>query len=388
MQLTEKQKSEGWRIVKFGEIAKSVSKRVNPTIEDSEKYIGLEHLESGKLDISVWGSEVPLKGQKLQMKKGDILFGKRNAYLKRVSIAPIDGIFSAHGMILNACGKLILEDYLPYLMQSNMFMERAIAISEGSLSPTIKWKTLARQSFPLPPIPLQKEYLKLLNAGRTSLQAVDKALIDLISLKRIMISKSFANTINDEDKSNLVKFSTVTEVVSGQVDPKVSPYKSLPHIAPDNMEQKTGRLLGYNTAEQDGVTSGKYHFDESWILYSKIRPNLRKICWPKIEGICSADVYPLRGKNGLLTEYLFYLMQSEHFNQYAVSVSMRSGFPKINRDDLGAYKLVVPDEEYQANIVKSLKEVDLQYEQLLKHKKSLIFTNQKALDEIVSKGTA
>lgn len=388
MQLTDKQKSEGWRIVKFGEIAKSVSKRVNPTIEDSEKYIGLEHLESGKLDISVWGSEVPLKGQKLQMKKGDILFGKRNAYLKRVSIAPIDGIFSAHGMILNACGKLILEDYLPYLMQSNMFMERAIAISEGSLSPTIKWKTLARQSFPLPPIPLQKEYLKLLNAGRTSLQAVDKALIDLISLKRIMISKSFANTINDEDKSNLVKFSTVTEVVSGQVDPKVSPYKSLPHIAPDNMEQKTGRLLGYNTAEQDGVTSGKYHFDESWILYSKIRPNLRKICWPKIEGICSADVYPLRGKNGLLTEYLFYLMQSEHFNQYAVSVSMRSGFPKINRDDLGAYKLVVPDEEYQANIVKSLKEVDLQYEQLLKHKKSLIFTNQKALDEIVSKGTA
>ena len=140
--------------------------------------------------------------------------------------------------------------------------------------------------------------------------------------------------------------------------------------------------------EQDGVTSGKYHFDESWILYSKIRPNLRKICWPKIEGICSADVYPLRGKNGLLTEYLFYLMQSEHFNQYAVSVSMRSGFPKINRDDLGAYKLVVPDEEYQANIVNSLKEVDLQYEQLLKHKKSLIFTNQKALDEIVSKGTA
>ncbi len=388
MQLTEKQKSEGWRIVKFGEIAKSVSKRVNPTIEDSEKYIGLEHLESGKLDISVWGSEVPLKGQKLQMKKGDILFGKRNAYLKRVSIAPIDGIFSAHGMILNACGKLILEDYLPYLMQSNMFMERAIAISEGSLSPTIKWKTLARQSFPLPPIPLQEEYLKLLNAGRTSLQAVDKALIDLISLKRIMISKSFANTINDEDKSNLVKFSTVTEVVSGQVDPKVSPYKSLPHIAPDNMEQKTGRLLGYNTAEQDGVTSGKYHFDESWILYSKIRPNLRKICWPKIEGICSADVYPLRGKNGLLTEYLFYLMQSEHFNQYAVSVSMRSGFPKINRDDLGAYKLIVPDEEYQANIVNSLKEVDLQYEQLLKHKKSLIFTNQKALDEIVSKGTA
>ncbi|WP_261857406.1 restriction endonuclease subunit S [Photobacterium sanguinicancri] len=148
--MIQQQLIENWKVVKFGDIAEHISERVNPKVGDEKKYIGLEHLDSGSLKVKRWGSNVILKGQKLAMKKGDILFAKRNAYLKRVAIAPFSGIFSAHGMVMRPKSEHIVEELLPFIMQSNVFMNRAVAISEGSLSPTIKWKTLSRQEFCLP----------------------------------------------------------------------------------------------------------------------------------------------------------------------------------------------------------------------------------------------
>lgn len=152
---------EDWQSVRFGDIAIQVSERANPRPGDEKEYVGLEHLDSGSLIVKRWGGDVVLKGQKLVMKKGDILFAKRNAYLKRVALAPFDGLFSAHGMVLRPTGNMILPEFLPHFMQSEQFMNRAIAISEGSLSPTIKWKTLAEQKFVIPPAEVQKKIVEV-----------------------------------------------------------------------------------------------------------------------------------------------------------------------------------------------------------------------------------
>jgi type I restriction enzyme S subunit len=96
------------------------------------------------------------------MRKGDILFAKRNAYLRRVAIAPHDGFFSAHGMILRAKPDVILPEFLPFLMMSDRFMNRAIEISVGSLSPTINWSTLKLQEFDLPPLDQQRRIAEIL----------------------------------------------------------------------------------------------------------------------------------------------------------------------------------------------------------------------------------
>ena len=77
-------------------------------------------------------------------------FGKRRAYQRKVAVADWDCICSAHAMVLEAIPGKILPDFLPFFMQSNQFMERAVEISEGSLSPTIKWKNLEQQSFIIP----------------------------------------------------------------------------------------------------------------------------------------------------------------------------------------------------------------------------------------------
>jgi type I restriction enzyme S subunit len=162
IELSEKQIKDGWQIVKFGEIAKNISKRVEPSVTDLEVYVGLEHLDPQSLRITRRGVPADVKGQKLRVRPGQIIFGKRRAYQKKVAVADFEGICSAHAMVLEEVVGKIIPGLLPFFMQSDMFMDRAVAISEGSLSPTIKWKTLAIQEFPLPPIERQKEILEVL----------------------------------------------------------------------------------------------------------------------------------------------------------------------------------------------------------------------------------
>ncbi|EPP3357639.1 restriction endonuclease subunit S [Acinetobacter baumannii] len=147
--------------VKFGEIAKHISKRVEPSETTLGVYVGLEHLDPDSLKITRHGVPSDVAGQKLLVKKGQIIFGKRRAYQRKVAVADWDCICSAHAMVLEAIPGKILPDFLPLFMQSNQFMERAVGISEGSLSPTIKWKNLEQQSFVIPNIDFQEKAIEL-----------------------------------------------------------------------------------------------------------------------------------------------------------------------------------------------------------------------------------
>lgn len=116
---------------RFDQIAFNSTAKKKPTDDDKEHYIGLEHLDSDCLSITRWGSDVAPTGEKLLMKKGDILFGKRRAYQRKVGIAPFDGIFSAHGMVLRPNEEVINKDFFPFFISSDQFMERAVRISVG-----------------------------------------------------------------------------------------------------------------------------------------------------------------------------------------------------------------------------------------------------------------
>lgn len=141
---------------RFDKIAFNSTAKKKPTEEDKEHYIGLEHLDSDCLTVTRWGSDVAPTGEKLLMKQGDVLFGKRRAYQRKVGIAPFDGIFSAHGMVLRPNEEVIDKDFFPFFISSDQFMERAVRISVGGLSPTINWKDLREQEFNIPSLPEQK----------------------------------------------------------------------------------------------------------------------------------------------------------------------------------------------------------------------------------------
>jgi type I restriction enzyme S subunit len=142
----------------FSDIAFNSKAKKRPTQEDCEHYVGLEHLDTGSLVVRRWGAESPPVGDKLVMRKGDVLFGKRRAYQRKVAIAPFDGIFSAHGMVLRPNERVVDPRFFPFFLRSDRFMGEAVRISVGGLSPTINWSDLSALEFDLPDLSNQRAF--------------------------------------------------------------------------------------------------------------------------------------------------------------------------------------------------------------------------------------
>lgn len=165
-----------WSAHRFDEMAVIVNDRIdNPREADEQYYVGLEHLDSDSLTIRRWGSPLDVEATKLRFKKGDIIFGRRRVYQRKLAVADFDGICSAHAMVLRAKPKVALPAFLPFFMQSDIFMDRAREISVGSLSPTINWKTLAQEEFALPPIEEQLRIADLLISATAAAESLRKA---------------------------------------------------------------------------------------------------------------------------------------------------------------------------------------------------------------------
>ena len=181
--------SKDFEIVRFEKIAINISERVEPKKTELTTYVGLEHLDADNLRIERTGTPDDVIGTKLKIYKGDIIFGKRRAYLRKVAVSHFDGIASAHSMILRANENHIEKDFLPFFMQSDAFMNRAVQISEGSLSPTIKAKTLAQQEFILPKKEKQKELFLLFRQFDTTMHQLKQQKTTLKQLKQKLLNE-------------------------------------------------------------------------------------------------------------------------------------------------------------------------------------------------------
>ncbi|MDQ8262179.1 restriction endonuclease subunit S [Enterococcus faecium] len=139
------------------------------------------------------------------------------------------------------------------------------------------------------------------------------------------------------------KWYDTVNMSTDMVDPKEGEYDDLPHIGPGNIESFTGRILNnVNTVREDNLISGKFHFNSGDIIYGKINPQLAKYAYVNFEGLTSADTYVLKSHNGIIQDFLFVILQTKDFYKYSVSVSMRTGMPKINRDELNQYNYLSP----------------------------------------------
>jgi len=152
-------------------------------------------------------------------------------------------------------------------------------------------------------------------------------------------------------------FAKVCGIDSALVDPREPTYSDLVHVGGANIESENGTLIDLKTAREEGLKSGKFKFDDSMVLYSKIRPYLMKVVRPDFEGLCSADIYPLSPKTEYLNrDFLYHLLLSPEFTEFAIAGSARAGMPKVNRDHLFSYELDLPPLAEQRRIVGILDE--------------------------------
>lgn len=194
---------------RFDQIAINSTEKKKPVEEDRFTYLGLEHLDSGTLKVTRFGSEVAPIGEKLVMHKGDVLFGKRRAYQKKVAIAPFDGIFSAHGMVLRPKENVIDKDFFPLFISSDYFLDAAIKISVGSLSPTINWRDLKELEFELPDMDSQRKLAEVLWSINDTMEAYKKLISATDELVKSQFMEQFSMSQAESNGWSIVPVSSV-----------------------------------------------------------------------------------------------------------------------------------------------------------------------------------
>ena len=352
--MTESQKLKpGWKIVKFGDIANNVAERVNPSEANTDIYVGLEHLDPETLHLCKWGHPSDVTGQKLVFKKGDVIFGRRRAYQRKLALAEFDGICSAHAMVVRAKPEIILPEFLQFFLQSDMFMERAIEISVGSLSPTINWKTLRVQEFPLPPLWEQKVVAEVLLA--CSLEQKSKNLVfekfkELMSIKTSQI----ARYLNPKDQTfdwEILKLGKIFDhkkdkgysdlpTLSVTIDGKIVPRNSLKR----NVEDKTG-------------PEKCFRVDPSDIAYNTMRMWQGACGLATTSGVIS-PAYTVISCNSEdhLPEFWIRLFRSrwlkKTFERFSTGVA--SDRWRLYYHDFSAIKVKKPPQNFQSNVLQDL----------------------------------
>ncbi|VTZ25813.1 Type I restriction-modification system, M subunit (fragment) [Methylocella tundrae] len=186
------------------------------------------------------------------------------------------------------------------------------------------------------------------------------------------------------DQWREVSFFEAVSIVSGQVDPKNEPYRSMVLIGSEHIESGTGMILSLKSAAEQGAISGKYLFRRGDILYGKINPHLKKVAIAPFDGICSADIYPLRPRHGYSSRFLLSVLLAKEFTEFSVSLSARSGIPKINREELAGFRFRVPDEVEQESIALVLNDIDEELATLEKHISKLRAVAQAATQALLS----
>lgn len=338
---------------KFAQIAFNSTDKKKPTDEDKMHYIGLEHLDPGSLQVTRWGSEVAPKGEKLLMKKGDVLFGKRRAYQKKVAIAPFDGIFSAHGMVLRPKTDVIDPDFFPLFIASDYFLDAAIKISVGSLSPTINWRDLKELEFELPSIDVQKNLTRVLWA----LIETKESYADLIQKTDELVKSQFIEMFGDaENRVSLESLCTV--FADGDwIESKDQANEGIRLIQTGNIgnaeyinKDERARFISDETFDRLSCTE-VFPGD---VLISRLPDPIARCCIvPNIgqRAITAVDCTIVRFKKEILPDYFKEYTLTPDYSHQVQNFVTGSTRQRISRKNLGAITVPVPELEEQKTFV-------------------------------------
>ena len=371
-----------WIKVRFDEIVEIVKDRIdNPSNSGLEYFIGLEHLDTDCIRIKRFGFAEDVKSSKFICKKGDILFGRRRTYLRKLAISDRDAVVSTDAMIFRPIEDKIYPDFLPCFMQSSIFWKTVHANSEGSMSPRIKWKTLAKQEFWIPTIEEQKRISEILWSIEENAENNESLTSTTEALKKGLLNELLTKGIGHE-KFKKSEFGEIPEEWEARelVDftkPKCDSFYDGDWILSEDL--KTGndvRLIQLSDIGQ-GVfldKSNKYisnhrckelncfMLQEGDVVISRMaEPVARSFIVPKLEEtwITAVDVCVARVNESIANkEYLNYLMNSDYMKSQAEIYAVGSTRIRISKKNLQKIKVPFPPKVEQEAIVNIIGAID------------------------------
>ena len=360
---------------RFDQIAINSTEKTKPVEEDRFTYLGLEHLDSGSLKVTRFGSDVAPIGEKLVMRKGDVLFGKRRAYQKKVAIAPFDGIFSAHGMVLRPREDVVDKDFFPLFISSDYFLDAAIKISVGSLSPTINWRDLKLLEFELPDIDIQRKLAEVLWSINDTMEAYKNLLAATDELVKSQFIEMFGNPMTNEREWEFRMLPEIATFVLGST-PKSSEADywdgDIKWITPAEIKDDSFEINDtVRHITQKGVdAAGLKPFPAGTVIFSTRAP-IGKTAIAGCEMYCNQGFKNFVCGPKINPVYLFSLLRI--YKDYFVNLGTGTTFKELPKSRLEKIAISVPPIESQN-----------EYEQFFRQSDKSKFELEQALSELTA----
>jgi type I restriction enzyme S subunit len=223
-----------WPHVRFGDVVENVARTVaDPAAAGLERYVGLEHLDRRGLRIRRWGNVSEGTTFTRQFCAGELLFGKRRAYQRKAAIADFAGVCSGDLLVFRAHPDTLLPELLPFVVQSDAFVEHALGTSAGSLSPRTRWKDLAEFRFSLPPPDVQVQLAATLQACFAALERWDEVSDQALALERAVVRNWLERQTSDIHVplgAALTEVKYGTSVRCGDETPGSTPVLRIPNV--------------------------------------------------------------------------------------------------------------------------------------------------------------
>ena len=249
----------------------------------------------------------------------------------------------------------IVPSFLAYsILSKKQSLEKT---ANAPVVPIINKKDFSNTTILVPPLSEQQHIVEELDLLSSIIEKKKAQLNELDNLAQSLFYEMFG-----ENSYEKVTLEEVVEITSSLVSPLEPPYADMLHVSPSNSISNTGDIVDCIRAKEEKLISGKYTFTKGMVLYSKIRPNLNKVAIPTFDGICSADMYPLSVKEKATNIFVWRLLLSKDFLDYAIKQSGRARMPKLNREALFSYSFSLPPLSLQHQFAEKMQALEYQKE--------------------------
>ena len=344
--------------VKLGEVATEYKS----TIKNNDGYpvVGLEHFTPGDISLTAWNEDVETTFTK-GFKKGQMLFGRRRAYLKKAAVAPFDGVCSGDIIVIEPIEGKILPDLLPFIIQNDLLFDYAMSKSAGGMSPRVKWKDLKEYEFELPELEEQDRILEALQSA----YQLKKAYQDLITATDELVKSQFIEMFGDPGKNPMGwAESTLKEICVGKLS-----YGSGAAATDYDGETRYIRITDITDEGElnDDVKSPstideKYLLHDGDILFARSGATVGKVL--RFKEKYGRSIYAgflirlVPDTKKVIPDYVFGFTRTPFYEEFVRKTQRAVGQPNINAQEYGDLKICIPPMELQNQFAEFLRQSD------------------------------
>jgi len=251
---------------------------------------------------------------------------------------------------------IISNDYLEVIFSHLDFTKPRFR--KGGAIPHFDFKQLKDVKILLPPLEEQQKIAEILGAVDEDIAKTQELIDTTEKLKRGLMQE----LLDGSDNVKIFNFSELVDLRKQKLKPTESSEEK--YIALEHLGQGTGILL--NIGHSSDTKSINSVFKKGDILFTKLRPYLRKYWKAEFDGICTAELLVFIPKLKSDTDFIFQLIQSDNFIQHSVSKSFGTKMPRTDWGIISSFEIPLPSPQRRQQIGDILSSID---EKILFNKK-------------------